>query len=495
MHKQMIIGGICLLTDRFMKRYRMVLLIVLLGILIPTVALCPYTRPFADDLTQPEPVIRTWRETGSLLQTAKAAIDTTIGFYRSITSVFFLILLDVTPFSIFSDRLLALNALLAIILLLVSMYRLACCVRYVSKDVSKEAVHCLALTLSILMFLLMPSYFESIYWFSAAAAYVYVFAVFVFLFAAVFKAFMTEQLPTWKLIVLCIGFFCLGGGNWISNTTAIALFAGLAVLTVLLRKPKKILIIGLFLLGGYMVAVFGPGNSNRVAIVGEKAGLLFSLTSSFLSAGKYLFSDVRVWLLSLFLLPVIIYAVRRSMLSFRFPLLILGYSVCILAAAHFPVIYTNYGFMLRHNNAYHMTLVFLLPINLFYLTGWLIHRSSFRLPSWMKSRKTLALASALVLLMTGALSFSSPKISSCTLEPVQALIHWVDGHSRYYADYYDSVVQAVRDEPDGDIRIEWVVTDHMLNPYTLIKTDPTHWYNTGFARYYGNEGCTIRYAP
>lgn len=398
-----------MLTDRFMKRYRMVLLIVLLGILVPTVALCPYTRPWADEWIQPVPVARAWRETGSLLQTAKAAVETAIANYRSYSGVFFLMLLNVTPLSIFSDRLIALNALLAIILLLASMYRLAYCVRYVSKDVSKEAVHCLALTLSILMFLLMPSYFEAIYWFSGASAYVYVFAFFVFLFAAVFKALMTGQLPVWKLIVLCIGFFFLGGGNWVSNTTAVALFAGLAVLTVLLRKPKKILIIGLFLLGGYMVAVLAPGNSTRMEWVGEKAGLFSSLTSSFLSAGEYLLSDARIWLMSFFLLPAIIYAARRSTLSFRFPLLLPVYSVCILAAAHFPVIYTNYGFMPRHINTFHMTLVFLLPINLFYLTGWLIHRSSFRLPSWMKSRKTLALASALILLMTGVLSFSSPK--------------------------------------------------------------------------------------
>lgn len=478
-----------------LKIYRMILLIVLLGILIPTLALLPFIRPLADDIAQPVTVVKTWRETGSITQTVKAAIDATINIYLERNGTFFAMFLSVVPFSIFHDRLLALNGLLSIVLLLAGMYRLAYCLQYVCRDVSQETVHCLALLLSILTFLLMPNYFESIYWFSAACGYVYVFALSIFLFSAVLKALLKGSLPAWKFVALCAGFFCLGGGNWINSTSSIVSFAGIALLALLVRKNTKILVIGLFLLLGYMIAVLCPGNSYRMTVLGEKRGLFSALVCSFLSAGKYLFSDARIWLLSVFMLPILVDAARRSVLSFRYPLLLAACSVCILAAGYFPMIYTNYDIMPRHINTIHMILVVLLPVNLFYTAGWLLRKCPMRIPAWLKSRRIMALVCVLVLLMTGVFSFDAPKISACTLEPAQALIHWIDGHSRYYADYYDSVVQAILDNPDGDITINWIVNDRMVNPTVYIYEDPEFWVNSSFAHYYGNEGCTIRYTP
>ena len=315
----------------------------------------------------------------------------------------------------------------------------------------------------------------------------------VFLFCALFKAIVTEKLPVWKLVLLCVGFFCLGGGNWVSCTSAVVIYGGFAAAVIFLRKPKKTLIPYLFLLVGYLITALASGNSNRVEMVGEELGLIRGLAHSFSSASDFIFSDIRIWLFALFMVPVLWKLCRHSQQSFRFAAWIPLYSLCVLASAFFPLHYTNYYVQPRHTDAIFLLFVCMLPWNLFCVIGWLMKWVSIRIDKSRNYSKTLFAWAAAVIVLFGLLSFDAPQLSHCTLQPVKALIHWVDGHSSYYADYYDSVVEDIRALPDGDVEIHWMVTDQMMNPYPLITDDSTHWINEAIALYYGGENCTVRY--
>ena len=475
---------------RFFRVYRMILCAVLVVILLPTLALCVYDRPQSDDLQQPRPVAAAWRETGSLGKTFLAAVQATRDIYFDYSGIFFSMLLMVFPFSVFHYTLIGLNAALAVVLLVGAMFRLAFCARDLCPDAPGEAVHCLGLLMAIFVLLLMPSYYEGIYWATSAINYACIVAMSVFLFASVCHGLCTGCIPVWKLALWCVGFFCLGGSNWQSSTSSIVIYGLLALGVLLLRKPKRLLLPFAFLLAGYLVAVCAPGNFARQDHMGVEKALVSTLVYSLSQGGRFFFSDVRFWLFVPLYLPVLAALCRHSRLSFRYPLLVTAASVCVMGSAMFPLYYLSSYWAARHTNTCFMLLSMLLPINLFYWCGWLMCR--IKLPTVRPA--AFGAAALACLLALGGQSFTEPKPSGCTLGPVQAAITLVDGTAHYYAQWYDDLVEDFQSRPGEDVVISYQVENRLLSPYGTLTDDPAWWENEAFAGFYGN-GNTAAYRP
>ena len=77
---------------------------------------------------------------------------------------------------------------------------------------------------------------------------------------------------------------------------------------------------------------------------------------------------------------------------------------------------------------------------------------------------------------------------------MQAAITLVDGTARYYAQWYDDLVEDFQNRPGEDVVISYQVENRLLSPYGTLTNDPTWWENEAFAGFYGN-GNTAAYRP
>ena len=488
-----------MLSTKSWRVYRVLLSIALILILIPTVGMCFYTRPSADDLAQPLPVALTWRETGSVMKTIASAFRTMADIYVERNAIFFSMLLSVIPLSVFRLEWYWLNAVLAIVLLLLACRYAASVLPCIFQGINRDVCACAGLLVCLSVFLFMPSYHEAIYWFSGAANYTYTICMSIFLFAGWIKVCLTNRVVWWRMVLWCLGMFCLGGANWMTPTSSIVLCGALTVWILYTKRPARLLIPFAFLLLGYLVAVLSPGNANRQASMNVDTTLFEAFFQSFRRGFAFFFNDKRCLLFTLLFVPIAKELLDHSRISFRYALWLPVLSLCLMAATMFPVVYQSSYWNERHTNTCFLLLVFLLPVNLFWLMGWAVRK--LQLPPREKPAggKALLACAMAVMLAIGALSVPGmtlkPLRFNCTLQPVTAMMHLIDGQARDYAQWYDSVADMVRTHAGEDVILREMRANELINPGYLVIDDPADWQNTSFARYFGDENTTITYQP
>lgn len=218
------------MNEAFLWSYRKILTAVLILLLLPLTVACFYDRPLGDELIQSLDAVRAWRESGSLLQTFQKAFQMMARDYQTRSGIFFSMLLFAMPLSVFGGNwLVGVNALLTILLMLYGFWRVAGCLQSLCRGISQEAVRCAGLLLGLMALLLLPDYHESIYWFGGAINYTVMSALAMLLFSAVFRAALDGKAPVWRLCLWCVGFFCLGGTNWMTPASSIVLYGAMAV--------------------------------------------------------------------------------------------------------------------------------------------------------------------------------------------------------------------------------------------------------------------------
>lgn len=321
------------------------------------------------------------------------------------------------------------------------------------------------------------------------------------LFSAVFRAALDGKAPVWRLCLWCVGFFCLGGTNWMTPASSIVLYGAMAVWILITRRPKRLLLPYLFLLLGFATAALAPGNAARQETMNANVGFISAFLSSFQHSVLYFFSDARYWLFLLFLLPVFREIYTRTHFSFRAPLLVFAASVCVMAAAMFPVLYQCSYWAPRHTDLCFLLLCVLLPVNTFWLLGWFLRRAGYepKAPdsSPKSSRAAFGMGAALLFLI-GALSLPnmtfSPLRFDCTLQPVKVAARLLDGSMSRYSQAYDALVAEIKAHPGEEIHSASQPQDDILNANWLYTGDPQDWRNQGLCLYYG-DGCTLVYDP
>lgn len=257
----------------------------------------------------------------------------------------------------------------------------------------------------------------------------------------------------------------------------------------------------LFLLLGFATAALAPGNAARQETMNANVGFISAFLSSFQHSVLYFFSDARYWLFLLFLLPVFREIYTRTRFSFRAPLLVFAASVCVMAAAMFPVLYQCSYWAPRHTDLCFLLLCVLLPVNTFWLLGWFLRRAGYepKAPdsSPKSSRAAFGMGAALLFLI-GALSLPnmtfSPLRFDCTLQPVKVAARLLDGSMSRYSQAYDALVAEIKAHPGEEIHSASQPQDDILNANWLYTGDPQDWRNQGLCLYYG-DGCTLVYDP
>lgn len=472
-------------------------------LLIPAV----YSRPVADDLTQPYPVMHAVENArqgqGSGWDVIKVALEAAYQSYMNWNGVFFSMFLSAIPPTVWNYKLGWIFPLLEIVLFIGACLRVARCLGVLLPDAPKDGLRAFAFITAIGLLLFMPSLFDGLYWYSGAVNYVFMFLLSIYLFTGVLmRIYQTEgqeRNDAFFLVLYCVGFFLLGGGNFCSSTVATSLYAVLAVVVVVTKKKKRYLLPGLFLLLGFLMAVTAPGNHVRMDTLTRTTPVAQTILLSFYEAGKLLFSNISFVVFSLLAVPVAFAITKNNKLSYRYGFLVPLLSIALVAASVMPVMYTmGTTGPARTYNCHVLLMILLWLINIVYVAGYLNQRFQKRegagSPAALCGVYTAVVAFLFLFTCFMNISFS-PLAFNTSLKPIEMLSLYRDGVFQRYAEEYDELVQTVRDHAGEDIYImEQPSAPYLANPQ--MGFDYRDWHNTDFLKYYlnGQTGNTRIYA-
>lgn len=469
--------------------------VVLALLLTPLLISSIYNRPINDDLVQPYPAKLAYQETGSIFQVVLASAREASRIWHDYSGIFSSMFLSVFAPYAFSDTLGFIHPILFSALLIFSCYKLIQCLYFFNKDIPSCYIHLLTPILSITLITTMPNIVEGLFWYSSAANYLFFFCIALLLFSSLLKVSNNPDITKGKYAVLLsvysIGFFFLGGGNWITSTSSIVIYGYFSLFVLLTKKRRTLLLPFLFLLAGYTLAIIAPGNFNRQLMVGDKPSLIEAFVLSFFKAIAFCFSKGSFFLFPLLLLPVF---ARLSQYMPTLPkhiwLLPIA-SICIIASCFFPLVYTAYYITYRHENIIYFIFTILFLINELTLVCWLAQRRSATYQKgehFILSRViAIAVAFAFTILAAFQTTFTlSPVSLSSNYTPLQASVHLLMGYTKNYATSYDDLVDTLQTTNEEEI----VIDSNLYSPIvggTNFQWYPDHWVNTAFVKFYTDK--------
>lgn len=473
--------------------------IALVVLMLPLLLTSIYNRPIADDLVQPYAPTITYRETGSFWQTLIASIEETVSIWHARNGIFSSMFFSVFAPYIFNYTYGFIHPILLSALMVFSCFKAANCLRIINPEIPYAYIRLIAALLSIALLTTMPDITSGFYWYSGAVNYTLFFALSLLLFSCLFQTIAANQIPVWKsallLVIYCIGFFLLGGANWMTPTLSIVLYGFLTIYILYKKKPKRYLIPLLFLLIGYAIAIFAPGNANRQAVVGERLPLMESFVNAFLNAIQTCTHEGQYYFFALLLLPVF---TRLSQYIPTLPkcwyLIPIG-SICILAAAFFPLIFSSYPILDRHINMVFLHFTVLLFVNEALLVFWLAQRLSaiYQKGDHFSLHKTLAFVMTFALVFAAVFNTNislSPFRVTSDYAPLKATIHLVQGYSKNYAQSYDDLVYTLQTTDETNLTVSRDLESPLLGS-PGIHWQPDFWTNVSFVTFYTDKEITL----
>lgn len=237
-------------------------------------------------------------------------------------------------------------------------------------------------TTSILVILLVHRSQVAFFWYNAGIHYVGMHSFLLLLIACVIRLLQVKNLAGRIVLTLASMVLALlvGGSNFVTalQTGIILISIGLVAYFVYSRSRKRILLL-LPAMAVYGVAFYmnvtAPGNDKRADnFVGWGYGPVEAVLRSFVEAAKNLwdFTGGMTILILVLMAPVIWQMVQKTKFSFKYPGIVLLWSICLYATGFTPSLYAlGHGGLTRTLNAVRITYQLLLVLNEIYWLGWL----------------------------------------------------------------------------------------------------------------------------
>ena len=467
--------------------------IAMVALVLPLLLTSFYNRPIRDDLVQPYPAAVAYRETGSAIQAFIASLNETIRLWNTRTGIYSSMFVSIFAPFIINYTYCFFHPIFLTVLMIFAIYKAVKCLHLISKDIPTSYIWLITMILSIMLQTTMPSIFEGYYWYSGAMNYTFFFILSLLLFACLISSIVTQTQKRRLLTVClyCIDFFFIGGANWITPTYSIVIYGLLIIWIIFQNKQKIYLLPFFFLLIGYLLAIVAPGNAYRQAFIGERLPLWKAFLSSFQYALSFCTDNWQYYLISLLLIPVFFHLKKYVPKLPKYLLLMPLCSICILAAAYFPLVYSTYSIMYRHRNIIFFVFSILLVINEAIFVFWIAEF----IPKLLPKKDTCffpAVIAAVVAVTFGMLSYYRTSISfspfdvSCNYPSALATIHLVQGYSKNYAGSYDHLVEKLQTTEDDVLIVDTFLRSPLLGMPDL-QLDPASWINEGFVKFHTDK--------
>lgn len=352
--------------------------------LVPLLLLGRYNVMCIDDYDYGAKVHDTWMATGSLVQSAQAAWQQNMEFYRDWQGTYIsCFLMGMCPMN-FRYDIAWIVPVLMIGMFSVSTFVLGRHVLHRWLGVDKTGGSFVMFVLLFMYYQVIEAPFEGIYWYNGATHYVFMQSVWFFGLTAISAALWSDKksLEAVCCVIAAILAVIVGGGNLITGLQAEIMMALLVIYAAVANRRKLIAAAIPLVTGsiGFLINVMAPGNSHRSELdtnVGYSA--LMSVLLSFYHAVAFVirWTPAFVILIWMALLPVLWKLVKRSQRTFRHPVWVTIGAFCVVSAMFTPTLYAvgNVG-LSRVDNIIQMVYYLCLFMVTAYWLGFIAHRTA-----------------------------------------------------------------------------------------------------------------------
>lgn len=324
-------------------------ILLIIGMLIPLIAIALYNYPGDDDFNFTLPATQAWAETGSLGAALKATVEKTYITYRdwqgNFVSTFFF---GLTPMFMDVDLYFISNWIILAIICLATAYCTKSAVRILLGGSRYHFWICYALIL-MLVLQWMPSIGDSVYWHNGGMYTVAAFTL-ITLFGLLMRCTL-EQSRTrfiWRTICAALLGFMLGGsffGPMLGAGVFIFLYTARSLVLRSKNRVQSVTALVFFLIS-MLISVLAPGNALRQSWVEETVHPVTAVITAILDSldlvGQW--TNLKFIGLMMIMVPVLWIPLKESRYQFRHPLLVCVGLYGLFSATLVPGIYTNFGY-------------------------------------------------------------------------------------------------------------------------------------------------------
>jgi len=304
---------------------------------------------------------------------------------------------------------------------------------------------------------------QGFYWYDGGAFYVALSSFAMLLVSALIKLLTSEK--RWTVILwMCLSMLCsvaVGGGNYITSLQGLLMV--FSFLGWVFWKKRNVALrflpVAAVYLGAFAMTVLAPGNSIRGEhYVGWGKTPFQAILASF-SEGWRNFPELTGWrtlAVLVLLAPVMWQIVKHTEFQFRYPLLVVLWSVCMYASGYTPGMYALGRVVLdRMLCTIKITLQLMLLLDEIYLLGWV----------WQKcKRKDEKVRQG------GAYWWFYPLMGIIMLFIFSNESNQAGNYSAYGAYYYIHTGEAYNFHQEYLARLEVLKSDE-----TSVVLEPYHW--------------------
>ena len=347
--------------------------------LVPLLRLCTYTVPWWDDYGYAFYVKSGYQDSCTLMDAIRGGISAAVDEWWRWEGTYTAIFLGTMVPLIWGEAYYGWGPAFLILFLTFSVFVLTGVVlkRLFRAETWTALILQSGCTILVVMFIYSAQ--RGFYWYDGGAFYVAM-SSFTMLFAAVMLLLIKAEKKGTVILLCAAGMllaFLTGGGNYVTTLQGALLACSMFAWVLWQNRDKvwRILPVTVVSVASCLLNVLAPGNSvrgNQYVGWGMEPGQ--AVLASFLEAGRR-FWELTGWrtlAVLVLLAPFMWQVVRKSGLRFRYPLVLVLWSVCMYAATFTPALYALGSVVLaRMLCTIKITLQILLFVNELYLLGWI----------------------------------------------------------------------------------------------------------------------------
>lgn len=375
------------------------------------------------------------------------------------------------------------------------------CIVGSSKD-NKWLVLPIGIPVAILQILYCPYPEESFYWYNGSVNYTFVYSLSLILMALFLKIALREISKVKRIIftiLACLLAVLVGGNNFATSVSTMCLLICLQILFLIYRKDafRRTWIVTLLetlsvlvcatspLTATRLNANFGGGTENSPIMA-----ILLSFERTFLNIISW--TDLKILLLLLLLVPFLWKAVRKMEYSFRLPGLFTALSFGVYSSQATATIYVD-GTMGggRQGAILWYFYVVWMVANVLYWCGWIAKR----VLKSEKSEKADQLAQKYLLrycTVAGALLAAVILLGNVeSTTSYRAYRMWRNGWAQAYGQGWEERIAVLKDDSVKNPVFHPLNYVELLMYADLQPEDGYVWVNDACAGYYGKESVTV----
>ncbi len=493
------------MNNKQLKIVSIVAIAVLIISIIPMLWIGQYLHPFGDDYVFGATVYKTWNATHSFLACIQGAWNVAMTMYHSWQGTYSACFLMALQPGVFGHY--WLGPIILLFSLMGSTYALLYMVMRKLLHASRLEYAFVSTLFVIITVQFTYSYYDAFYWYNGAMYYTLFYSLSLVLASLLIGYGQTTTL-TGKAVIGVVSValaIVIAGGNFVSGLGMGAiLFTTIIIMRIEQKRWPRFYIAILAIFGvAFAMSVFAPGNAYRQVTVENKPN---AIAAFFMAIGKSFefFSDtfniVQVLMVAI-VAPAIVRMAAKSRLKFSHPWLCVIVTVLLYGSFFFAHSYAmgtrGPG---RVQNIYSYVSIWLICVNIYYLSGALIKKAETKAPL---SSAIIAVVKALQQKYAKALRYApyyaivalllSVSIKQTTTNRTITLM--LKGTVYEFDKEMRARDLALTTDKDSVMTLKPLSVKMPSDAFNDITIYPGYWINQGIARYYGKEEVEASFTP